>query len=430
MATEPATLEYVSTLIDSAGLARGRRALAAATLASAVGNGMYLAVMAVYFTRAAGFSAAGVGAGLTAAGLVGLAAGLPAGRWADRGGPRAVYLGLSLVSAATMASYAGLRSYRLFLAVAVVDSLAASGTRAARGALIARLAGGDPHVYRARLRSVANIGVAAGGLIGGIGLAVDTRAGYATILLLNALTFLGNAVLSLRIPRLAPVPSPPGLPSWPVMRDRRFLAFSGLAAVLAIHDEVLLFAVPLWMSQATDAPRWTIAVLVVVNTLLVASLQLRIGQGVNTIARGARASGRAGWILAAASVLFGVIGLVPGWAVVAVLLVAAATHSIGEIVQQAGYSELSFGLAPEHAQGQYQGLSATFSGAGIALAPGLLGWLCVAGGAAGWLALGGVFAAAGALTPFAVARGKPAPGSQSGPAPAPNPRCGWHAEEP
>lgn len=403
MATDPATIEHVSPLIDAAALARGRRALAAATLASAVGNGMYLAVMAVYFTRSVGFSAASVGAGLTAAGLLGLAAGVPAGRWADRDGPRGVYLGLSLVSAATMAFYAGLRSYWLFFAVAVVDSLAASGTRAARGALVARLAGRDPQVYRARLRAVANVGVAAGGLIGGIGLAVDTRAGYAAILLLNALTFLANAALSLRIAPLPPVPSPPGPARRPVVRDRRFLAFSGLAAVLAIHDEVLLFAVPLWMSRATHAPRWTIAVLLIVNTVLVALLQVRLGRGVNTIAQGAGASRRAGWILAASSALFGVIGAVPGWAVVALLLVAAVAHSVGEIVQQAGYSELSFGLAPEHAQGQYQGLAATFSGAAIALAPGLLGWLCVGGGAAGWLVLAGMFAVAGVLTPLAVA---------------------------
>ncbi|ACU72541.1 major facilitator superfamily MFS_1 [Catenulispora acidiphila DSM 44928] len=402
MATESATAEGVSTLIGADRLARGRRALAAATLANAVGNGMYLAVMAVYFTGSAGFSAARVGLGLTAAGLVGLAAGVPVGRWADRNGPREVYLGLGLVSAATMAAYAGLRSFWLFCAVAVVDNLAASGTRAARGALIARLAGRDPHLYRARLRSVANLGLAVGALIGAAGLAIDTRAGYTAILLLNSLTFLMNTLLCLRIPPLRSIPAPPGRTAWPVVRDLRFLAFSCLAAVLAIHDEVLLFAVPLWIARVGHAPRWIVAVLLFVNTLMVASLQVRIGRAVDTIAGGVRASVRAGWILAAAALLFGVIGTVPGWTAIAILLLAAAAHSVGEIVQQAGYSELSFGLAPDHAQGQYQGMSATFSGAAIALAPGLLAWLCLGVGTRGWLVLAGAFALAGALTPIAV----------------------------
>jgi len=84
------------------------------------------------------------------------------------------------------------------------------------------------------------------------------------------------------------------------------------------------------------------------------------------------------------------------------LLVAGAVHSVGEIVQQAGVFELGYGLAADHAQGQYQGLMGMFTGVGMSLAPGLFSLLCVDWAPAGWLILGGVFAVAGPLMPLAV----------------------------
>ncbi|WP_035792203.1 hypothetical protein [Kitasatospora mediocidica] len=75
------------------------------------------------------------------------------------------------------------------------------------------------------------------------------------------------------------------------------------------------------------------------------------------------------------------------------------------MVQQAGSFELTSGLAVDHAQGRYQGLYGTLSGAARALAPGVLTLLCVNGGALGWIAVGGIFAAAGCVMPLAVRAG-------------------------
>jgi MFS family permease len=68
-----------------------------------------------------------------------------------------------------------------------------------------------------------------------------------------------------------------------------------------------------------------------------------------------------------------------------------------------GTFALDFGLAPEHAQGQYQGLAGLGLGAGAAFAPIVMLGLCLRFGEAGWLGLGVFFALLG-LTAPAIAR--------------------------
>lgn len=56
---------------------------------------------------------------------------------------------------------------------------------------------------------------------------------------------------------------------------RRFLASAGLIGVMSMQFEVLLFAAPLWIAKLGHAPRWTVSAVLVINTVLVATLQVR-----------------------------------------------------------------------------------------------------------------------------------------------------------
>jgi MFS family permease len=80
---------------------------------------------------------------------------------------------------------------------------------------------------------------------------------------------------------------------------------------------------------------------------------------------------------------------------VALLLVATLVHVSGELLQSAGGWAVSFGLAPEDRQGEYQGLFSTGFAATSMLAPAVLTALCVTWGWPGWLVLGAVFVTAG-----------------------------------
>lgn len=62
---------------------------------------------------------------------------------------------------------------------------------------------------------------------------------------------------------------------------------------------------------------------------------------------------------------------------------------------------LNIELAPEHAQGQYQGLAATGITLSFMLAPPVVAFLPLGMGSRGWLILGVIFVASGfALTPI------------------------------
>jgi hypothetical protein len=59
---------------------------------------------------------------------------------------------------------------------------------------------------------------------------------------------------------------------------------------------------------------------------------------------------------------------------------------------------LSFELAPAHAQSEYVGLQDMGLGAAFAVAPAVLGALCLGLGQAGWVLFGGLLTVAGMAT--------------------------------
>jgi predicted MFS family arabinose efflux permease len=75
------------------------RILAASTLISRVGSGIFMTVMALYFTRIVGFSALQVGLALTLAGAAGLVGSIPLGHLGDRRGAVGVMVSLQLATA-------------------------------------------------------------------------------------------------------------------------------------------------------------------------------------------------------------------------------------------------------------------------------------------------------------------------------------------
>jgi hypothetical protein len=77
---------------------------------------------------------------------------------------------------------------------------------------------------------------------------------------------------------------------------------------------------------------------------------------------------------------------------------AAAAHSLGEIVSEAGGWELAFEWADPVNSGAYQGLSQAGVAIGRAVAPVVITSTAIGFGLPGWLLLGGVFLAAGAGT--------------------------------
>ncbi|MFD7118722.1 MFS transporter [Streptomyces sp. NPDC056730] len=379
-----------------------RRTLAFAFFVNMVGSGLYMTGAALFFTRSVGLSVAQVGVGMGAAALVGLLAGIPVGRIADLRGARETYLVTLAAQAAGMTALLFVHTFWLFVAVICVTQLATSAGVAARGPLIRGFAGQHSTAYRSYLRAAGNLAGSCGALAAGVAVQLDTRAAYAALILGNALTFVASAVVISRLPHLAPVPAPPLTGRWIALKDRPFMAVTLLDGIMSIQGHVLVFALPLWIVGHSDAPRWLVGVSAVLNTLMVVALQVRAGRGVDSSSAAIRAVRRSGPAFLLGMAAIAVTGDLPAVPAAALILVGVAAHTIGELWHEAASLELSFALTPGHAQGQYSGLFGMGHGLGNALAPSLLGLLCITWGAPGWLVMGGVFVAVGLLMPYAV----------------------------
>ncbi|MEV5966308.1 MFS transporter [Kribbella sp. NPDC051952] len=377
------------------------RSLIAATLVNTLGNGVYAAVAALYLTRAAGLSVGQVGVGLTIAALIGLAASTPLGVVADRLGPNRTYVGFLLLQTVTMTALTQVRSVVPYVVVAGVTAIADSGQRGAKGALIAGLAPVDQRVRtRAILRVATNIGMGVGMGLAGIVLAVDRREVYVIALLANAATYLVTAgLVRFGMPPVPPVPRATGPSALTAVRDRRFLVFVALDGVLTMHAAMAQIGIPLWIATSTDAPRWMVSVLLVLNSVAVVLLQVRVARGTETLTGAARAGRRAGLLLAIACLVLAVTDTTSGTVTVALLIVAALVHVVGEMLQSAGGWGISFELAPPGAQGQYQGAYAMGRQLGDLAAPLLLTTVAISWGWPGWLLVAAIFLTAGLLIP-------------------------------
>ncbi|MGN6334093.1 MAG: MFS transporter [Motilibacteraceae bacterium] len=248
---------------------------------------------------------------------------------------------------------------------------------------------------RAYLRAVTNVGITVGGLVGALTLAIDRPAVYRGAVAVDAATYVGAALVARRLPHVPPSPHSGEGPRLVALRDRPFLVVTALNAVMALHYGLVDVALPLWVVERTHAPKWVIGLLLLANTVTVVLLQVRVSRNVATVQQGATASWRAGLVLALACVVYAASAH-GGPLLAALVLVAGALAQVaGELLQAAGSWAIGFGLAPQKAQGQYQGLYSTGFAASSMLAPAVLTALVVGGGAPGWLVLGAVFTVAG-----------------------------------
>ncbi|MEU6480339.1 MFS transporter [Streptomyces sp. NPDC047017] len=376
------------------------------TLVNSLGNGLYFPLGVLFFTRIVGLDTTAVGLGMTVAGLVGVAAGVPAGRAADRWGARRVGALLWAGTGVATAAYTLVHSYAGFLVAVICATGLQMASRAVQGALYADVLPAATRVEaRAYLRMVTNVGMGVGGALGAVALQLDSRPAYLTVIVLDALSFAGPALLLPRLP-LAPhalarqklaatAPAAPAADRWRAVRDLPFLVVTVLNAVLVVQYTLCEVGLPLWIVERTDAPRWTAALLMIVNCVLVALIQVRAARRASQVRTAVRAMGWSGLLLAVACAVYALsAGLSPVWAVLA-LTAGAVVQVFAEVLSAAGGWTLGYELADARAHGVYQGVFGTGTSAGMMAGPVLVTVTAIAHGAAGWAALGVLFAVAG-----------------------------------
>lgn len=387
-----------------------------------LGFGLVMTATPLYATRIVGLSAGQVGVGMTIAGLIGLLAAIPMGDLADRRGPREVVRAAILAQALAAVAYLFIHSFAEFVAVTTVSMLSMNAGMSADGALLRRLGGDEASAFRASTQAITNLGISVGAVGSGIAVQISTPGAYRALFAVNALTLIASWAIVRRLPRYQPLPKPDEGRRWAALADRPFLAYTVLAGFMFMEYLVIVLLLPLWVVDHTHAPRWSVSLFLVINTVLVVLFQVRVGSRVKTIRQGGTALRRAGAIFLVSCSVMGLAAGLPGWAALLLLAGATVLHTYGELWHSSATFALNFGLPPEHAQGQYQGLVGIGTGAGQAAAPVLLIGVCLSLGQAGWAGLGASFALAGLTAPALAAWAARTRPGQPAPAPLDNPQ--------
>ncbi|HEY0530558.1 MAG TPA: MFS transporter [Actinoplanes sp.] len=383
------------------------KALIVSTTTGSIAKGLMFSISSLYFTQVVGLRPAVVGAGLTVAGVAGMAASLAAGYLADRFGARRILLGATLAQGAALAAYGICRGMTAFLLVACVAVGAQGAQRTAQVTLLARaFQGAERANARARLRVATNVFVAVGSAAAAGPLTLGTKLAYEAAMLAAAALVLCSLLALRTLPVVVVVARLASL--GPPLRDRRYLAVAALNGVITIQFGVLTVGLPLWVTGHTRAPAATVALLLVLNTALVALGQVRFTRRITDVRSAGRAVFRAVVLLLTACLLYAAAASGNAAAAACVLVPAVVAHSFGEILSEAGGWQLAFDLADPRDAGAYQGISQTGFALGTALAPATVTATAITHGTPGWIVLGALFLAAGAATAGIASRVTPA----------------------
>ncbi|MFI2643812.1 MFS transporter [Streptomyces sp. NPDC018610] len=367
----------------------------AVALVDRTGSGLWASVSVLYFTYVSGLTIAQIGTLAALAGAAGIAGAPIGGRIADRFPLTRVLVVLQLLRAVASLGLLTTDDYALLLAFSALGSLGERAANVLTKLYATRVAGPDRVRYQALNRTVANAGWALGGLAAAAALTLGTAGAYRWLLLGDALSFVGVALLTLRCGEPAPpsrvvaashTPAPAGRPANP-WRDRLYLGYVATETVLFLDDAVFKVGLPLWIAHAADVPHGLAPLLLVLNNVMVVALQVPVSRfGATTAA--------AGGLLLPLSLAYALGGLTMALSATggtltatAFLIAAAVSFTLAEMVHSTVSWELSVALAPDTAQGAYLGVHGLAQSAQRGIGP-LAVTAAIAAGPAGWTVFG------------------------------------------
>ena len=372
------------------------RAISLATLIDRSGNGLFSTIEVIYFTLIIGLTPVQVATALGIAGGAGLLFSVPSGSIADRFGAKRVMIIAQILEGLALASLIFVHSFMWLIIVDVLVALLGTTAHNASSTLISKIGVGEDRVkIRAAQRAMANMGIGMGTVFAGIALAINTPIAYQSMMILNAVSYCVSARVLSRVPDVGATVDKEEKPGMIALRDKRFLAATILNGIVSLHFLIQGVALPLWIISYTDAPKWWVSVLFVVNTVIVTLLQIKFSAGTGDM-RVSIKKFRIGtiWLLGAC-VIYSLSGDIPFWASCTVLVIGMLVHTIGELQAAAGSWSIGFDLADEKHMGQYQGVYSLGWGMGGTVGPLYVTSMAIGLGMVGWWVMGGIFAAAG-----------------------------------
>ena len=374
------------------------RVLAASTFVNTFGNGLFMTVDVIYFTTIVGLSPAQVALALSIAGGLAMSLSVPSGHIADRFGPRNICAYALAGEGALMVGLVFIHSYTPFLLIHIAMGALGVVAQTTRMATIAKLGGEESRVHlRAYQRAVTNFGISVGTLFAGIGLALNDPTIYKALLVADAMTCVVAGMMYLKLPFVEPTVERGEPFSFEAMKDKVFLGATLSNSFMSLHFILQSVAIPLWVVRETNAPRWWVSVIMLMNTIAVMLLQVAASKGSATLFGGTQQYRRASYFISFACVLYAYAHGVGPVLAALMLTLGMVSHIVGELIGSAGSWSIGFGLADEEHQGQYQGVWGLSWGLSGTIGPALVTALVIGMGISGWWILAAIFAANGTV---------------------------------
>ncbi|MER7535753.1 MFS transporter [Streptomyces sp. NPDC097704] len=362
----------------SPGAVPARRRLIASSLATSIGDGIYVPLTMLFIHGLTGLSLTSIGAGLTIAGLSALAFMPAAGILIDRFGGRRVLIAVLALRALGFAAYPFADSYPAFLAIALVVAVGMWASSPSQQSLIGDLAQG---AERDRLlawdRSLRNAGMGCGSLAAAGMLAWNGTTGFIVAAESLAAVFAVAAVLVARIPQVRSAAKRADTRGGyrQVLADRPYLLITTANFLIAFGYTTQAMALPVFLTRDVEMPDALAGAVFAVNTVLVALLGVPAAR---LASRGRRtrtaALGAATFALSFAA-FAALPHLVRGADALVAVLAVAVLYTAGELVHSAPSQSLSVQAAPDHLRGRYLSVYQLSWSVCRTIAPMLLGFL-------------------------------------------------------
>ena len=364
---------YVRSL--DPGLPRDVWLLQGGGVANAFGNGTVLPFVIIYLHNVRGIplGLAGLAAAVNSAAA--FASGFAAGALADRIGPRRVLVAALLVMTAAISLFPLIdNTWHAY----VLNIALGTGSGAFWPSQSSMLTGLAPtsrrHSAFAVQRLTMNLGVALGGLAGGLIADADHPRTFTVLFLIDAATFASYALV------VAVLPSPPRPPELAgsyadVVRDRPFMRYVLLnATFITVGMVVIVELLAPYAKNEAGLSEDAIGLLWAINALVVVVAQLPIAK----LAEGRRrmhALAAMGVLWAAALLAIGVAG---AWLdttqAFALMAIAVGVFAIGECLHGIVHGPLTADLAPAALVGRYMALGTQSWQIGWIIGPALGGF--------------------------------------------------------
>ena len=324
-------------------------------LTNAFGNGVVLPFLIIYLHNVRGIplGLAGLAAAVNSAAA--LCSGFVAGTLSDRIGPRRVLVGALLVMAVAMSLFPLIRTVWAAYALNALLGLGSGSFWPSQSGLLTALSPPTArHSAFAIQRLTMNLGVALGGLTGGLIAKVSHPSSFTVLFLLDAVTFVGYAIVAMTLPE--PKRSREQVPGRyaDVVRDRPFMGYVALnAAFITIGMAVIVELLPPYAKNDAGVSEREIGVLWMLNALVVVLAQLpiaKLGEGRSRM----RTLALMGVIWAGAMLVIGAAGTwFAATAAFALMGAAVIAFGVGECLHGIVHGPLTADLAPPALVGRY-----------------------------------------------------------------------------